>query len=300
MTPTSAVQLIGPGSRLPDTVDVWLRASSHPRGEPIHRLNVRPALALRIDKTSLALHGLHRGSLDFISTSPPDEPPLAYEMKPFHRSTEPSFTAVFDFKGTGDAARYQVCAVRKDGRKIFPDVPHFVDFQRANPTEIIHFRFDLDDLSHFEWRPFGGRHTFYFEGLRLPQVSPGPFAPSPRVLLAVDGKETSSRISTFDPIQVSLQLQKGEGLRSLLVDGRVPSGKLNPNLDSAFTAYLFSDGAIGSLWIVNYYDHEGNRIDLSSSRKLLVVWTNVSRRLKCATVRIPLNRVGSVEIGVAR
>jgi len=168
------VQVRGLGKRLPDSVDVWFRASSHELGEPVVALKGEAGASATSDGRSVSVReaGTERSL-------------MRRKRLPGRRESSTSGcrfrarpTARVRSSSTGRqrvAGRYQICAVGRDGRKVFANVPHFLNFQATPGTEAIHFQLAPGELSHFELRRLATGTRSIFDDVKLPNASTRPF-----------------------------------------------------------------------------------------------------------------------------
>ena len=294
----SFVQIRGLGQRLPNSVDVWFRASSHARGEPVVRLNGKAGSTARFARGSLSVREVHAGASSYSVKTDPLAEPTVYEWHTGPNDIDNAITVVFDRAGDPADGRYQICAVGHDGRKVFPDAPHFLNFRSRAATEAIVFRIGDTDLSHFELRPFGGRHTFYFDDVKLPRGGGRPFHDAPSVRLAVDGREVERTLSEYEPIRVTLRLRRGECCEGISSQGfSVPAGPIQ-RLDSAFTALLEVDGLAGDVWELTYLDREGKRVKFPAMKGLKA--NDGGGHSAASVFQVPLETIGTVEVRAGR
>ncbi|MCY2926213.1 MAG: M56 family metallopeptidase, partial [Planctomycetota bacterium] len=161
------------GGALPDRVDLWLRAHSYAQDNLPVILAASEGAAVQLGKSRIKLAAL-RGDVTGVTKVNYQPGHTAHSGYDILWQTNPSgarndeFFVVFEQSGTWDLGQYQVCAVDKNGFKHFAGSPHYIDFTKNGGPEIIVFRIPLANLDHFEWRPFGGRHRFFFDGVRLP------------------------------------------------------------------------------------------------------------------------------------
>jgi hypothetical protein len=169
----SWMRLTRSGGRMPDSIDLWFRADSYPEKDQPLILKGAVGEKLAIGPSTITVREIRDGAVsvgkwDYSDLTKP--PKLQWLEDNIYRKGE-ACTVVFDETGQWPHGRYQVCAVDKRGRKHFDD-PHFMDFARNGPTQVIFYHsLPISQLDHFEWRPFGGRHVFCLDGIRLPKVA---------------------------------------------------------------------------------------------------------------------------------
>ena len=159
------LQIYRLGERLPEIVDVFLRLHVH--GDDDATWTIKPEVGGKCSLgpgRDLAVKELVRGMTSFSSAdgfvTDPDE-------------EQSNFAIVLQFQGdwsSNQDARetYQLVTVMKDGIRIHDDRFFRCGTSVADadgPWELRTVSANLDDVDHFEIRPFGGRHRFFFEGV---------------------------------------------------------------------------------------------------------------------------------------
>ncbi len=199
----SVVQIRSAYAPLPDVIDIWMRLHSYREDDPVYRLPAEQGSEVSISQGSLSIREVKKG---FHSYSMSDG-----TIK-WGDSTDENIqtTVVLDFNGKWVDGRYQVCAVGKNGNKYFPGTPHFIDFNRMEFTQVINFPIQYEQLQFIEVRPYGGRHRFFFDGVKLPTISGESLSPPATVTFPINGKETKQTSLELDPIRITLQTLKGD------------------------------------------------------------------------------------------
>jgi len=196
------IQVYGLGKKIPAQLDVWLRLQSYAPNSPVTILAPLPKSDCNVAGSTLTLDDIRDGRWSWSKDRL--QIPLGEKGA--------TVTAVFKFQGgKGTSERYQIAAVSKTGEKVHTDVPHYLDFSQPSYHRQfpIFFNISLQDLKHFEIRPFGGRHRFFFDSLTLPQVSASPFAQPPTAKVAVAGGEIESQVPAFQPLNVRISTYRG-------------------------------------------------------------------------------------------
>jgi len=292
-----SVRLLSFGRQIPDSVDVWFRAASHPAGNPITRLKGVAGSSVPLPGGSLSVREIRAGASSYSVRYSPGTGRLEYVWAASNASADHACSVVFDWQGNWGGGEYQVCAVGRDGRKLYPDVPHVLDFRATASPWIIAFKIAPADLSHFELRPYGGRHTFYFDGVKLPKMRKRGLWRIPTASLAVDGREVARDCTEFDPVRVSVRLRRGECCRGVSSDGIHTLLKPVERLDTTTTVFLEVEGIAGPGWDLAYFDRDGKPLDVASGGRFTSAKSGRHNGL-CgfATFNIPLDRIGRVEV----
>ena len=296
----SVVRLQSLNDFLPDTVDVWFRAASHPPGETIVRLGREDGASSGFAKGTLSVREVRPGAASYTMTARPGSGRLVPRWASERPDADHAVTAVFDWEGDWVDGRYQVVAVAKDGRKAFPGQPHYLDFRGTAATQVVMFGVAPDALSHFEWRPFGGRHTFYFQGVKLPGSRPRSFAPPPACRVAVNGAEGDWSLSGFGPSRVRVRTRRGNAHLASSTYGRVLAD--DPQDAEGFSTVLLDSGLLtGPDWDVALFGRDGTSLGRIPGGHMTSGASGAAGELqKDWCVGVPLDRIGSVEVRPTR
>jgi hypothetical protein len=143
--------------------------------------------------------------------------------------------------------RYQVAAVTRAGKKLLDS--HFLGYT-AEGKSPVEFHCPLDEIDHFELRPFGGGHRFFFAGLRLPRLTTGgpqAFAEPPTAVAKVGGQTVQAvAIPAFAPLDIRLQIADGFPFSGSVAGSNyhrlVPNPEGPQQLGAGFTLVLQSEG----------------------------------------------------------
>jgi len=76
--------------------------------------------------------------------------------------------------------------------------------------EPIDFRIALEEIDHFELRPSGVWHKFFFEAVQLPRSTGKAFTKPPVATLKIKGQEVSVDIPEFAPLNAQLAIYQGD------------------------------------------------------------------------------------------
>jgi len=210
-------------------------------------------------------------------------------------------TVVFDWDGNGVAGRYQICRVGRDGREGLRQRPHFLNFQATPGTEAIHFQLAPGELSHFELRRFGDRHTFYFDDVKLPNASTGRFREAPVVRVPVDGAVVDRVLSEYGPARVWLSLRKGACCNGISSSEGFLMKTPVEQPQTTFTVLFDVEGIAGNVWVLTYFRsrrHADRRPGGGSHVQVRHGYPQ--RHSEAATYQVPLDRIGAVEVRAIR
>jgi hypothetical protein len=195
----NVLQVYGLNQTLPERLDVWLRVNSYSADDDVYKLPPTAGATVDVNGTTLTLHQTQAGfrgwsSKDgFIPVQGGYHADSAYEIR-----WEPS----------NDDRRYQIAAVTRDGEWTVDN--HLYAFHNQQ-NEVIMLPVALESVDHLEIRPFGGRHSFYFDGVRIPKAtSSSPFAASPTAIVQVGGVEIAKSVPEFLPLDVRVRLVDGK------------------------------------------------------------------------------------------
>ncbi len=296
----SVVQIRSCFQTLPDTVDLWMRAHSYHKDYPVYKLPPQEGSSVVIVDGKITIDEVQKGSVSYKMT----RGNIQWGQSEGDESV--ACTVVFDFNGEWTGDRYQICAVSQNGNKVFPDVPHFIDFNEMGPTQVINFEIPYTLIDHFEIRPFGGRHRFYFEGLRLPKISPASLNPPPPVEFLVDGKEISKTSLDLYPIRVSLHSMKGEwplGVIGKYMNTYVRMAPEPKGDVETTTSLIYSvDGLSVPACIFSYYDSQNRELDIQSTSHGSLISSyaaSISQTAGFEVFPIPLNKIHRVKLEFA-
>lgn len=198
----NVLQIYGLGKPIPADLDVWFRAQSYAAGDPVTSLAPTVGTSCSLPGGSLTLKNLQPGY-------------WAYEgVKGLTRqltASEAQISTEMHWSGDWKGGQYQIAAVARDGTKVHTSSPHYLDFGSAKSSDHpYYFDMAIEDIDHFELRPFGGRHTFYFESVKLPIIADKPFGPRPGATIQVGGSEIKQTIQEFAPLRVKIATHRGD------------------------------------------------------------------------------------------
>jgi hypothetical protein len=226
-----AVQVYGLGKELPRKLDVWLRLQSYPAGDAVAKLATAPGSQISLPSGTITLKDIRAGYWAYVPRR---------GLQTVTNDPGVGTTLVVQWDGKWQDMDYQIAAISKSGEKSHTDTFHFLRFSPAKTeTRPIYVEMSLDDVAHFELRPFGGRHRFFFEEVTLPATSGGAFTNPPTVQVKIGGAETETKIAEFSPLDVRVGTQRGLWADGVASRGsqrfftRQPGGATD--VDSAFT-----------------------------------------------------------------
>jgi hypothetical protein len=197
VTAPNTVQIYGLGKTLPPKLDVWFRAGSFPSGKQAVNLAPTSGASCQLPGGVLTLEDIRTGSWSFNGQN------FAAPARP----ADPELAAILRWDGGLSDEQYEIAAITKDDERLHTETFHFLSFSsRGDSKRIINFPRPLEEIDHFELRPFGGRHTFFFDGVALPADSNQAFSAPPTATVPINGKRTSATLSTLAPLQVKVEV----------------------------------------------------------------------------------------------
>src|SRR6185436_12475813 len=100
--------------------------------------------------------------------------------------------------------------ISHDGAVTYTDSIHFLPLSNQTHVEPIFFPVALKELDHFELRPFGGRHRFFFDAVQLSKISKQAFAPPPKITIPVNGKPIEQSVTALVPLGFKVATFRGD------------------------------------------------------------------------------------------
>ena len=294
--PSNLIQLYGLGADLPEKVDVWLRLQSYDPSDKALRLNPTRGATCQLPGGTLKLTDLRAGSWAYDSRKNPRHHLL-------HGNDSDIISTELEWQGNWQAGRYQIAAVTKDGQKRHASHPHFIRFYSNGLSRLpIQFPIALTEIDHFEMRPFGGRHRFFFEAVKLPVADGGRFQPPPTAMVAINRQEVKLDLDEFAPL--SLNVATLSGVR---VAGNSSSGgrysvrykKHDQLSDDEYFALVYRVEGLGQAgWDFEFLSADTNRV-LSKTemrQRSSGEITGGTNKLGTLDFESPLDEVGAVKI----
>lgn len=280
-----AYQIRSMGAPLPDRVDVWFRASSHPKGEPIHRLSPSAGSKISLVEGTLRVVEIHAGRPGW-SVQPISRPKIDWHPADAVRTNQCS--VAFEWAGSRAGGRYQVAAVARDGRTWTSDLPHYLGARDG--VEVLEFDLEPGEIDNFEVRPYGGRHTFYFEGVTLPPATPKSFGQPPSVTLKVGGRPGYHHLTAFDPVQVRVGVIQGDLITGIESGGFDIAVRPRPGSRIAFDATYEVEGLSSRGWDLHFLGSDGKRLRSYATRSGSVNTNHLGYR----GIDVPLEQVDAI------
>ena len=245
------LQIYGLQRELPETVDVWLRVHSYAADDDVYELPPTAGASVDVDDQAVTLHEVQAG---FVGWSSADG------FLPLHGRLHPDSAFEIRWKPSGDDRHYQIAAVTDDGKRAVDDL--YYEFNSAGNAVVI-FPVALESIDHLEIRPFGGKHRFVFDGIRLPTItSKTPFAATPTAVVNTGGKEVTKFVREFQPLDLRLRLVDGNFGRGS--SGGSTSMSLIPRPDGPIDrgqtcSLILDERGIGSVPFQFRFRQPGNR-----------------------------------------
>lgn len=202
VTSPNVLHLYGFGKPLPEKVDVWMRLHSYSADDAVHRLAPVIGASTQVGRSSVTVRRLQAGFKGWDSRSG-----FVEVEGEFHADC--ALELQWD-KGD-DETKYQIAAVTSDGERLVKD--RYSVFSGSERIAMVPFSAPLETIDHFEIRPFGGLHRFFFDGVQLPAVkSKGQtaFAKPPAAQVKIAGAEMKAVANEFLPLDVRVQIHDGE------------------------------------------------------------------------------------------
>jgi hypothetical protein len=277
MAAPNVLQVYGIGNKLPDDLDVWFRAQSYPANDDIVTLANKLGSQCKLPGGTVTLVDARDNFWGYTSAAG-----LVKVGSP-----QEGTTILINWKGKWGEVDYQIAAVSKTAEKSHTHGFHFL---RMWDKETRHVFFDmpLDEVDHFEFRPFGGRHVFFFEAVKLPKTSTVPFAKPPTFRADVGGREMEATPTEFLPLDFRVRTQRGEQLDGDRLEASSKS-------DSGFTLSYESTGQLKPTF--RLFDRNSSELMLKPSRS--ISQSGGSHQIQSqgsAFYEVSLERIGSMEV----
>lgn len=236
----SRIQIYGLGKEIPEKLDVWLRLNSHADGN-VYELAPKPGASVEIPGGKIAITEVKDRFAGWSS---------AQGFYPSSPESGADSAVLLDWQGAWPAeTKYQFTSVSDVGEKEYEGMFLRLDWNSKSMGPV-RSHFPLDSIDHFEFRPFGGRHRFFFDGLEVPPSSGRKFDPPPTGKIAVDGNECQGFLSQFDPLRIRYLVERGSNVHGSAVWNTlawINKGGPNKNIDSQFTLMFNARGMAGLL-----------------------------------------------------
>lgn len=287
-----SVNLYSIGQLLPKKIDVWMRVLHKPDTTKVWRIKPQANATTDIEGNTLKILDVKDGGGYSYSGSSAGIKWGKHDSKTDGLAT--TISLKFDLP---DKDKYQICAVSKDHKRYVPDSPHFV--RGANGIQVLTFGFPKDQIAYFEVSPFISRDTFYFDGIKLPEVS-DKFEPIPEVTFQINGKEGKFTNIAFAPFELELQTFKRKRVTGLAVS--------DENWRCSFSTADAYDRTCGFAFKApglsmkipkfQYYDKQGNYI----ATKYTHQGSGHGKTLTMAynSINLPIEKIHSVGLQIGK
>jgi len=191
----STLTIYSIGRHLPDSLDIWMRVAHKQEGQQAYTL--KPAKGQVVDlgrKARLKIIDIARG------LSLRQEREVGSPHNQWDRAA--SIVELEIVRPGGK--RYHICAVGKDGQRAFPGNLHYLGLVPSTQFKV--FPMPMEDIDHFEVRPFIENDTFFFDGVRLP-IRSAPLDRPPVIRFEVNGKPGTyqGRALPFAPTELTIR-----------------------------------------------------------------------------------------------
>lgn len=311
MQQDGVLQIRAAGRPLPDSLDVWFRAASHERSDRRLYLPPQSGASTNLGDGHLTVREVRDGQWGYHQSNHQ----ISWFEKPMQRQ---GATVVLEWSGAWSLGRQQVCVTdtARGGQRVFaPGAPHFVDFSRRGSPfqtipQVIHFDVPLARIGSLELRPFGGRYTFFFSGVKLPTRTGRALAAPPAITVPVETEEVEGELPDLEPARLRFSLFRGrtETASSLLLENSQLDRTrylawLGPvqRTNECFTLLYRLEGLGPAPVEVTVLDRAGRQIDTpglgrSGFQSSQAAWATAG--LFCYS--LPLDRVGSLRLQVGR
>lgn len=211
MADRETLQIFRLGEKLPDSVDVFFRVQVYKPGNVPTKLMPNVGATCALPGGTLEITKFVRGFGSYSSAT-------GFVASPEEalRSTGVMLRFNGDNGDSPAGAKYIINTVKKDGTRILRDrylrfPGSYIDADNRR-SELVIIQAGLDEIQHFEMRPFDGQHTFFYEGVQLPKTSTAKFANPPCPTVALNGVEETVSVPEFAPLVVSVQVMKGDAV----------------------------------------------------------------------------------------
>jgi hypothetical protein len=275
MAAPDVLQIYRIGGKLPETLDVWFRAQSYPADDAVATLATTLNSKCSLPGGTATLADMQDGFWGYTSGQG--------LVKLGH--SQPGTTLLISWDGKWGDTDYQISAVSKTGQRSHTDTFHFL---RLWDKETRHVFFDmpLEEVDRFEFRPFGGRHVFFFEGVTLPKTSNQPFAKPSTVKVPIGGRETKATLTEFSPLEFRLQTQ---------TENQIETATASDGLEAGFTLTYQCTGRLKPKF--RFFDR--NSVELTQNPGPSMSQTGGSSQVRTqgsAFYNLPLEQVDSIEV----
>jgi len=287
------LQLYGIGKELPNKLDIWLRLQSYDAKDQVTRLEPTIGASCALPGGVLTLKDIRRGysQIDLLQG--------CFVGKKYDE-LEDLASAILSWQGTQRGVSYQVEAVLDSGEKHRPTLQLLHPDSRKFEAVIFHGLTTNEKIDHFELRPFGGRHRFFFEGVQLPRSNGKAFVKPPVALLKIEGKEIVTEIPEFAPLTAKLSTHRGDW--ALGTDGRGRYVMQKPGgvtaVEEEFTLVYHMRGLGDVPWQFRFRDSITGKLNSESeaSPHMTARSSGLTSRAGHKSFRTPLKQIEAIEV----
>lgn len=195
------VQVYGFGNEVPEKLDLWFRLNSH-QDNVVYKLPPTKGASVKLPERTLSVSDVTDGYVGW-SAQAGFSPPQAGSMD--------SAVQIDLHSGKSRWVDYQVTTVSKSGEKEFESYSLWPQGVHAG-KRIVSSHFPLAKIDHYEVRPFGGRHRFFFDGIEVPPPAGRKFDPPPVAIIKTNQGECEGVLPEFDPLLMHFQVEKGSNI----------------------------------------------------------------------------------------
>lgn len=284
------IQIYGLGKEIPPKLDVWLRLNSHV-DDTIYSLAPVVGASVKVPGGTITVDEVHDGFAGWSSGKG------FYPANPDGTSDS---AVLLDWAGNWtEETRYQFTVVSDEDERDYQG--RFMRLNwNSNSVGPIRSPFPLGEIDHFELRPFGGRHRFFFDGLEVPPATGRKFDPPPTVTIPINGTHRQGFLPQFDPLRVRYRVEKGTNVHGSAVYDTlawIKQSGPHKNVDTEFTL-LFTVHGIAELpldirlqdassgqWLGKNLQTSGNYMSHGANRKA-----------SAQVFRMPLEDVKAIEV----
>jgi hypothetical protein len=290
MVAPNLLQVYGLGKELPTRLDIWLRANSYRSEDKASVVRLQAGKKQPVSGGVILLKAVQSGFEGWSSRSG------FLQVK----EVDASITALdLLWIATPQSPEpYQVAAVSIDGQKQFNDT-YLSRGGNSDQRTVAMFDFPIDEISHLEIRPQGGRHRFFFDGAKVPKVAGRFFAPAPLVTVPVEQREGKTVVSELAPLKVAITLGNGDqvtGSRANETVARVLRRVIPENVGKAFSVISEVEGIAAIPLTVRLIDSQ-NGVIVTSPMGMHRA-TNATSSSSSETFPLPIQLVESIEVSL--
>ena len=224
----NTIQIYRLGEKLPDRVDVFMRLNVYDPKDPVAILPPTVGATCKALGGTFEVRELVRGYAGYTAET---------GIIPSPESAHAETTLMLGFDGSWPASqKYQIVAVLNDGTRVYRDryfrFPGSYLDKNGKRAELINLVAGLDDIKHFELRPYGGGNKFFFEGVTLPNTSTAKFTVPPSPVVAIDINKPVT-VDELAPLKVSIKAFAGDAVSGTIGNEQYSHTHLNQDIQNA-------------------------------------------------------------------